>query len=351
MNFLSRLNRSIQMPLGDGIIDSETLDLCSIESPYPPSDKVEKALQNFDISTLNRFPNKNIRALKYLIARRFGLVEKNVFVYHGCDDLLSLCFKAFFNAEDVVAFADITNEYYPRCCKLNNVSFKTVAVNQEMKILLEDYVGLDCRGILICNPNEPTGRALNKLEIVDLVEKCSDQLIIVDERYVEFSNCSVASFVADYDNLLVLRSLDNAYGMAGIRFGYVLGNKSLIDGIKNLRYNMKDCAIDSITQTLAYACLEDSKHLSLTVDKIINTRENFADALRDMGFEVLPSNANFVFCKTEKMLASEIDFQLREMHIAVKQFKVKKIADYLRITIGTPEQMNKLLKALKIILK
>ncbi len=351
MNFLSRLNRSIQLPTGDGSFDSDTIDLCTIESPYPPSDKVGKALHNFDISSLNHFPNKNINDLKYLIAHRFGLVEKNVFVYHGCDDLLSLCFKAFFDSDDVVAFADITSEFYPRCCKLNNVSYKTIAVNQEMKILLEDYVGLDCRGILICNPNEPTGRALNKLELVDLVQKCPDQLIIVDERYAEFSNCSVASFVAEYDNLLVLRSLDNAYSMAGVRFGYVLGNKALIDGIKNLRHNIRDCSIDSITQTLAYASLEDSKYLALTVDKIITTRENFADALREIGFDVLPSNANFVFCKTDKMLASEIDFQLREMHIAVKQFKIKKIADYLRITIGTPEQMTKLIKALKVILK
>ncbi|MGN0789173.1 MAG: pyridoxal phosphate-dependent aminotransferase [Christensenellales bacterium] len=350
MNFLSRLSRAVELKTLEGGY-KESLDLSSPTSPYPPSPAVEKALKSIDAGSLNAFPSIDILNFRRVIADRYGLDAGNVFIFNGCDGLLSLCMKAFFNEGDVVAFADVTYEYYKRCATLNGVNYTTVPLDANMKINLEAYQDLDCNGVIICNPNDPTGIAVNKLDIVELVSKCPDKLFIIDERYAEFAGSGVAEFVKEYDNLVVIRGLSAAYGLGGVGFGYALANATLTTGLKNLRLHAFDCSVDCITQRVAEACFQDVKYMTLTVDKIINTREDFGDKLRQLGFDILPSSTNFLLVKHTRVVASVIEFQLKEQGIIVKHFKTKRLGDYLRITISTPENMELLLKKLKTIVK
>lgn len=350
MNFLSRLSRAVELKTLEGGY-RETLDLSSPTSPYSPSPAVEKALKSIDAGSLNAFPSIDILDFRQVIADRYGLNASNVFIYDGCDALLSLCMRAYFNEGNVVAFADVTYEYYKRCATLNGVNYTTVPLDANMKINLDAYRDLDCNGVIICNPNDPTGIAVNKLDIIELVSKCPDKLFIIDERYAEFAGAGVAEFVKEYDNLVVIRGLSAAYGLGGVNFGYALSNSTLVAGLKNLRPHAFDCAVDCITQKVAEACFEDVKYMSLTVDKIINTREDFCDKLRQLGFDILPSSTNFVLVKHARVVASVIEFQLKEQGITVKHFKTKRLGDYLRITISTPENMDLLIKKLKAIVK
>lgn len=350
MNFLSRLSRAVELKTLEGGY-KESLDLSSPTSPYPPSPAVEKALKSIDGDSLNAFPSIDILNFRRVIADRYGLEASNVFIYDGCDALLSLCMKAFFDEGDVVAFADVTYEYYKRCATLNGVNYTTIPLDAQMKVNIADYQSVDCDGIIICNPCDPTGIAVNKLDIVELVAKRPDKLFIIDERYAEFAGSGIAEFVKEYDNLVVIRGLSAAYGLGGVNFGYALASASLVSGLKNLRPHAFDCAVDCITQKVAEACFEDVKYMTLTVDKIINTREDFCDKLRQLGFDILPSSANFVLVKHNSVVASVIEFQLKEQGITVKHFKTKRLGDYLRITISTPENMDLLIKKLKAIVK
>ncbi|MGN0771567.1 MAG: pyridoxal phosphate-dependent aminotransferase [Christensenellales bacterium] len=351
MNFLSRLSRAVELKLAEGGFEGDTIDLSSLTSPYSPSPAVGRALKNIDVTTLNRFPEKNVLDFRQVIADRYGLACNNVFIYDGCDKLLSLCMKAYFDEGDVLAFADVTYEYYKRCATLNSLNYTTVAVDSHMKIDTKSYMDVECDGILICNPNNPTAIAINKLELLDLVSARPDVLFIIDERYAEFGSSSVAEFVSEHDNLVVLKGLSAAYSLAAVNFGYVLASPTLIGGLKNLRLNIDDCAVDCLTQKVAQACFEDVKYMSIIVDKIINAREELCDRLRQMGFEVLPSSANFILCKHAKVASSVIEFQLKEQGISVRHFKSKRLSDYLRITVSTPENMDILLKKLKPIVK
>ena len=355
MSFLSKQCRSVTPNFaGEQPIDKEYIKVNINESPYPPSPKVKAVIDKIDYSDLRLYPPQNSSELKRLIANKYGLEEDNVFVGNGSDEVLAFCFPAFFDSDDknsILAFANISYSFYKVWAHIFGINTQILPLNSDFKINTKDYFNSTANGFLICNPNVPTGIALGRMDILEMVEQMPDKLFIIDEAYSDFANCSVANFVKSHDNLLVVKTFSKSYGLAGIRCGYAIGNSSLIRGLNTIKNSFNTFTVNTLTQAIACEAFKDNSYIATTIDKIITTREEFADKLREMGFEVLPSSSNFLFARHNEMRGSEIYFQLKENGILVKHYKIPLIEDFVRITIGTPDDMKFIIKVIKQILK
>ena len=353
MNYLSRRCKSIlPYTAGEQPQDKRYVKLNTNECPYPPSPAVERTLKEFDAGRLRLYPDPENNKLVNAVAARHGLQPENVFVGNGSDEVLCMCFPAFFDENDTVAYADVTYSFYKVWAHMYDVKSKKIPLDDEFKLLASDYYNMDgVKGIIICNPNAPTGTALGRLDLLKIVETNPDKIVIVDEAYGEFASSSVASRVNDYPNLLVVKTFSKAYALAGARCGYALGNKTLIDGLKLVKNSMNSYTVNALTEAVVVAALSDKKYYAGVIDKINSQREETADALRELGFEVLPSSGNFIFAKHKVLSGSEIYFQLKENGVLVRHFKGDRISDFVRITIGTHEEMRTLVSEIKKIIK
>ena len=353
MNYLSRRCKSIlPYTAGEQPQDKKYVKLNTNECPYPPSPEVEKTVRDFETARLKLYPDPENTKLVSVIAQKHGLAPENVFVGNGSDEVLCMCFPAFFDENDTVAYADVTYSFYKVWAHMFDVKSKKIPLDDEFKLLHTDYLSMQgVNGIIICNPNAPTGTALGRLDLLKIVETNPDKIVIVDEAYGEFASCSVAGRVCDYPNLLVVKTLSKAYALAGARCGYALGNKALIDGLKTIKNSMNSYTVNAVTEAVAIAALSDKKYYAELVDKINAQREETADALRQLDFEVLPSSSNFIFARHKRISGSEIYFQLKENGVLVRHFKSDRINDFVRITIGTKEEMKILLTEISKIVK
>lgn len=345
MNYLSRRCKSIlPYTAGEQPQDKKYVKLNTNECPYPPSPEVERTVRDFDTARLRLYPDPENAKLVSVIAQKHGLEPENVFVGNGSDEVLCMCFPAFFDENDTLAYADVTYSFYKVWAHMFDVKSKKIPLDDEFKLLHTDYLSLEgVNGIIICNPNAPTGTALGRLDLLKIVETNPDKIVIVDEAYGEFASCSVANRVVDYPNLLVVKTLSKAYALAGARCGYALGSKALIDGLRTVKNSMNSYTVNALTEAVAIAALSDKKYYAGLVDKINSQREETADALRELGFEVLPSSSNFIFARHKSISGSEIYFQLKENGVLVRHFKSDRISDFVRITIGTRDEMKTLL--------
>ena len=353
MNYLSRRCKSIlPYTAGEQPQDKKYVKLNTNECPYPPSPEVEKTVRDFETARLRLYPDPENTKLVSVIAQKHGLAPENVFVGNGSDEVLCMCFPAFFDENDTVAYADVTYSFYKVWAHMFDVKSKKIPLDDEFKLLHTDYLSMQgVNGIIICNPNAPTGTALGRLDLLKIVETNPDKIVIVDEAYGEFASFSVAGRVCDYPNLLVVKTLSKAYALAGARCGYALGNKALIDGLKTIKNSMNSYTVNAVTEAVAIAALSDKKYYAELVDKINAQREETADALRQLDFEVLPSSSNFIFARHKMISGSEIYFQLKENGVLVRHFKSDRISDFVRITIGTKEEMKILLTEISKIVK
>ena len=353
MNYLSRRCRSIlPYTAGEQPQDKKYVKLNTNECPYPPSPEVEKTLKEFDAGRLRLYPDPENKKLVSVIAQMHGLEPDNVFVGNGSDEVLCMCFPAFFDENDTIAYADVTYSFYKVWAHMYGLKSLKVPLDEEFKMLHTDYLSLDgVKGILICNPNAPTGIPMGRLDLLKIVESNPDKLVIVDEAYGEFASCSIANRVDDYPNLLVVKTLSKAYALAGARCGYAIGNKALIDGLKLVKNSMNSYTVNALTEAVAVAALGDKKYYAEIIDKINAQREETADALRELGFTVLPSSSNFIFAKHKVLSGSEIYFRLKENGVLVRHFKSDRISDFVRITIGTSQEMKTLLSEVRKIVK
>lgn len=353
MNYLSRRCKSIlPYTAGEQPQDKKYVKLNTNECPYPPSPEVEKTVRDFETARLRLYPDPENTKLVSVIAQKHGLAPENVFVGNGSDEVLCMCFPAFFDENDTVAYADVTYSFYKVWAHMFDVKSKKIPLDDEFKLLHTDYLSMQgVNGIIICNPNAPTGTALGRLDLLKIVETNPDKIVIVDEAYGEFASCSVAGRVCDYPNLLVVKTLSKAYALAGARCGYALGNKALIDGLKTIKNSMNSYTVNAMTEAVAIAALSDKKYYAELIDKINAQREETADALRQLDFEVLPSSSNFIFARHKRISGSEIYFQLKENGVLVRHFKSDRISDFVRITIGTKEEMKILLTEISKIVK
>lgn len=353
MNYLSRRCKSIlPYTAGEQPQDKKYVKLNTNECPYPPSPEVEKTVKDFETGRLRLYPDPENSKLVSAIAKKHGVSEENVFVGNGSDEVLCMCFPAFFDENDTVAYADVTYSFYKVWAHMFDVRSLKIPLDEEFKLLHTDYVNIQgVKGIIICNPNAPTGTAIGRLDLLKIVETNPDKIVIVDEAYGEFASASVASRVNDYPNLLVVKTFSKAYALAGARCGYALGNAALIDGLKRIKNSMNSYTVNALTEAIVIAALSDKKYYAEIVDKINAQREETADALRELDFEVLPSSSNFIFARHKFISGSEIYFQLKENGVLVRHFKSDRISDFVRITIGTKEEMKALLTEVKKIVK
>ncbi|PPD47386.1 MAG: histidinol-phosphate transaminase [Methylotenera sp.] len=320
------------------------------ENPYGPSQKVIEALKLEAAETLRLYPDPNSDALKAAIAKVHHLDSSQVFVGNGSDEVLAHVFQALLKHDLPLLFPDITYSFYPVYCGLYDINYQTIPLTEDFGICVEDYSKPN-GGIIFPNPNAPTGMPLPLAKIEWLLQNNTESVVVIDEAYVDFGTESAVTLVNQYPNLLVTHTLSKARSLAGLRVGYALGSFELIEALIRVKDSFNSYPIDRFASAGAVAAMLDADYFDETCAKVVATREALIKDLVSLGFDVLPSGANFIFAKHQTRDGAELSSALRKHNIIVRHFKSpSRIAPYLRITIGTDAQSELLLKALRAIL-
>lgn len=319
------------------------------ENPYGPSPKVIEALKREAADVLRLYPDPNADRLKACLADHFGITPRQVFVGNGSDEVLAHTFVALLKHSRPLLFPDVTYSFYPVYCKLYDVPFEVVPLDDAFEIRPEDYLRPN-GGIIFPNPNAPTGRALSRVSIETLLRQNDQSVVVVDEAYVDFGAESVVGLVSRYPNLLVIQTLSKSRSLAGLRVGFAMGHSDLVEALERVKNSFNSYPLDRFAIVGAVAAIEDREYFEQTRNAIIRTREYLVRELLSLGFEVLPSAANFVFVRHPRRDAAELARKLREKCILVRHFHLPRIEQYLRITVGTDAQCATLIGALKEIL-
>ncbi|MFA7349781.1 MAG: histidinol-phosphate transaminase [Methylotenera sp.] len=316
------------------------------ENPYGPSPKVIVALKLEAADTLRLYPDPNSDALKAAIAEVHHLNTNQVFVGNGSDEVLAHVFQALLKHSRPLLFPDITYSFYPVYCGLYNIEYRTIPLAEDFTINVDDYDQPN-GGIIFPNPNAPTGIPLALVEIEKLLKNNTQSVVVIDEAYVDFGTESAVGLINRYPNLLVTHTLSKARSLAGLRVGYALGSPELIEALIRVKDSFNSYPIDRFASAGAIAAMQDAAYFEKTCSQVIATRERLIKNLVSLGFEVLPSGANFIFAKHKAHDGAKLSAKLREHNIIVRHFKSpNRIAPYLRITIGTDTQSEVLLSAL-----
>lgn len=319
------------------------------ENPYGPSPRVLAALREeigADAHTLKLYPDPDARRFKAAIAKRFGLEASQVHVGNGSDEVLAHVFQALLKHEQPILFPDITYSFYPVYCGLYQVAFETVPLTPTFEISVDDYLKPN-GGIIFPNPNAPTGRLLASADIERLLRGNPDSVVVIDEAYIDFGGVSAAALIAYYPNLLVVQTLSKSRSLAGLRLGFALGHPDLIDALERVKNSFNSYPLDRLALAGGVAAIEDEAYFEQTCHAVMASRDALVTALHGLGFEVLPSAANFVFVRHSQHDAAALAAQLRERAIIVRHFKQARIAQFLRVTIGTDAECQALVDALR----
>ena len=319
------------------------------ENPYGPSPKVVAALLAEAADTLRLYPDPNADRVKAAVASYFEVTPRHVFVANGSDELLAHTFLALLKHPQPLLFPDITYSFYPVYCRLYGVDYQTVPLTETFEIRLEEYERPN-GGVLIANPNAPTGRLLPLAAIEAFLQRNTESVLVVDEAYVDFGGTSAVPLVPRYPNLLVIQTLSKSRSLAGLRVGFAIGDPALIEALERVKNSFNSYPLDRFAIAGAVAAMEDRAYFEETRQAIIHTREVLVAKLRSLGFEVLPSAANFIFAHHPACDAEELARQLRERAIIVRHFRQPRIEQFLRITVGTDAQCTALVAALAAIL-
>ena len=323
------------------------------EHPYGPSPKVLDAIRAACDDTLKLYPDPSSDRLRQAIASTVGVTPAQVFVGNGSDEVLAHVFLALLKHDRPLRFPDITYSFYPVYCGLYGVQYETVPLTDDFRINVDDYLpGANgpAGAIIFPNPNAPTGRALSLAEVERIVAGNPDAVVVVDEAYVDFGGESAVGLVARYDNVLVVQTLSKSRSLAGLRVGFAVGSAELVDGLERVKNSFNSYPIDRLASAGAVAALEDTEYFEKTRQAVIATRSRMTAGLESLGFEVLPSTANFVFARHRAKDAADLAAALRERSIIVRHFRHARIDQFLRITVGTDEQIDLLLKGLAEVL-
>lgn len=319
------------------------------ENPYPPSPRVLDAVQAAAATGLERYPDPESLALREAVAAHHGLTRDQVFAGNGSDEVLAHAFFAFFQQAEPLLFPDVTYSFYRVYAQLYGIDCVLQPVDDALRIdvdALAARAAQGCGGLVIANPNAPTGRSLPLADIERLLVACPARVVLVDEAYVDFGAQSAVSLIARYPNLLVVQTLSKSRSLAGLRVGFACGQAPLIDALTRVKNSFNSYPIDRLAGAGAVAALEDEAWFKQTRDAIVDTREGLVLQLEDLGFEVQPSHANFVFVRHPAHDAAALAAALRERAVLVRHFRQPRIDQYLRISIGTRAQCNALVDAL-----
>ncbi len=316
------------------------------ENPYGPSPKAIAAMQAELADSLRLYPDPNGERLKRAVADYYGVQPAQVFVGNGSDEVLAHAFHGLFQHGKPLLFPDVTYSFYPVYCGLYGIAYETIALNDRFQIDVADYARPN-GGIIFPNPNAPTGCLLALDAIERLLQANPDSVVLVDEAYIDFGGTSAIALVDRYPNLLVTQTLSKSRSLAGLRVGLAVGHPDLIEALERIKNSFNSYPLDRIAIAGAAAAFEDREYFAQTCGQVIASRETVVAAMQAMGFEVLPSAANFIFARHSQQDAARVAAGLREQGIIVRHFKQPRIDQFLRITIGAPEQNQALLAALK----
>lgn len=324
---------------------SKLVKLNTNENPYGPSPKAIAAMQAELGDALRLYPDPNGERLKHAVADYYGVQTAQVFVGNGSDEVLAHAFHGLFQHGKPLLFPDVTYSFYPVYCGLYGIDYQAVPLTDEFQIDVANYVQPN-GGIIFPNPNAPTGCLLALDAIEQLLQANPDSVVLVDEAYIDFGGASAITLVDRYPNLLVTQTLSKSRSLAGLRVGLAVGHPDLIEALERIKNSFNSYPLDRIAIAGAAAAFEDREYFERTCQQVIASRETVVAALHERGFEALPSAANFIFARHPQRDAAALAAQLREQGVIVRHFKQPRIDQFLRITIGTPEQNQALLKAL-----
>jgi histidinol-phosphate aminotransferase len=319
------------------------------ENPYSPSPAVVSAIRaelGEHGETLRRYPDPTARALREAVAAHHGLNADQVFAGNGSDEVLAIVFQALLKHDQPILFPDITYSFYPTYARLYDVAYRTIPLDAAFQIRIDDYRQVN-GGIIFPNPNAPTGHALPLSDIERLVASNPDSVVVIDEAYVDFGAESAVSLIRQYPNLLVVHTTSKSRSLAGMRVGFAFGDAALIDALNRVKDSFNSYPLDRLAQAAAKAAYEDDAWFRDCTAKVVASRERLTARLTALGFEVVPSSANFVFACHEAFDAATLAARLREKEIFVRHFKLPRIDQHLRISVGTDAECDALLDSLK----
>ena len=329
--------------------EKDIIKLNTNENPYPPAPLVEMAIRTMDTSRFRMYPDSEATELVSELARYHSVQPNQIFVGVGSDDVLAMSFLTFFNGDKPILFPDITYSFYDVWAALFGVSYETPALDLDFRIKKEDYM-VPNGGIIIANPNAPTSLYEPLDHIKDIINANRESVVIIDEAYIDFGGESALSLINEYDNLLVVRTFSKSRSMAGIRIGYAIGNTELISSLNAVKGSFNSYTMNMPSIVLGTMSLKEEDYFEKTVQSIIETRGRVAQYLCEKGFQVLPSSTNFLFVTHPEVNAEKIYLTLKEKGIYTRYFKKPRIDSFLRVTVGTAEEMDIFMAEIQIIL-
>lgn len=347
MSWEDNVRRVVPYTPGEQPQNPNVIKLNTNECPYPPAPGVAKALQSFQADALRLYPDPAASDLTKALAAYYGVKQSEVFVGVGSDDVLAMIFMTFFNSKKPLLFPDITYSFYDVWADLFRIPYRQIPLNDEFEINKEDYIGKECGGIIFPNPNAPTGVLVDLAFIEDIVKANPDVIVVVDEAYIDFGGVSALPLIQKYDNLLVVQTFSKSRAMAGIRIGYAFGCEKLIKYLSDVKFSFNSYTMNRPALALGIEAVRDDAYFKEIVGKIVNTREWVKKELKELGFVFKDSMSNFIFATHPDYDIVNIFEELRKRDIYVRHFNGERIRDYLRISIGTDEEMKILINTIK----
>ncbi|MCS2611086.1 histidinol-phosphate transaminase [Halomonas dongshanensis] len=320
------------------------------ENPYPPAPGVGQALRDYATDHLRLYPDPTSLKLRETLAETFGIRPEQVFAGNGSDEVLAFAFQAFFCHGEPLDVPEITYSFYPVYAKLYGITLRRHPLNARWEIDLDALAHHSERsGVIFANPNAPTGHAHSLAAIEQLLQRVTDRVVLIDEAYVDFGAESAVALIERYPNLLVTGTFSKSRSLAGLRLGYALGAAELIEGLQRVKDSFNSYPVDSLASLVGCAALTDKEYFEACRERVITTRERTRQRLEALDFDVLPSQANFLFAQHDRLSGGEIFFALRERGILVRHFDTPELGNFLRISIGTDDEMESLIEALDVI--
>jgi histidinol-phosphate aminotransferase len=346
MSWEDNVRKVVPYTPGEQPQEKDIIKLNTNECPYPPAPEVKKLAESFKYEDLRLYPDPQAGALVSALSDYYHVPQDQIYVGVGSDDVLAMAFLTFFNSDRPVLFPDITYSFYDVWAGLYRIPYRQIPIDENFRIRREDYY-VDNGGVIFPNPNAPTGIYESTYMIEDVLEHNRDVVVIIDEAYIDFGSQSVLPLIEKYDNLLVVQTFSKSRAMAGMRIGFAFGSKKLIKYLQDARFSFNSYTMNLPSLKLGVAAVRDDEYFKDTCRRIISTRERTAAKLRQLGFSFPDSSANFIFAKHEKISGQDLFDDLKAAGIYVRHWNAPRIKDYLRITIGTDAQMDRLISFLK----
>lgn len=348
MSFEDKIRKVVPYTPGEQPKDTDIIKLNTNENPYPPSPRAREAVLMLENARLRLYPDPAASDLIGALSRCYGLPPEMIFAGVGSDDVLAMSFLTFFNSQKPILFPDITYSFYDVWAELFRIPYRQLPLDDDFCICADDYLS-ENGGIVLANPNAPTGKLLPLGKIEAIIRGNPDSIVIVDEAYIDFAGegASALPFVNRYENVVVVRTFSKSRSAAGLRIGYAFGNEKLIRYLSDVKYSFNSYTMNYPSIAVGTAILEDEEYTKSCIEMIVRTREKTAEALRELGFILDDSAANFLFAAHPEKSGEEIFVYLKSRKIFVRWWNKPRISNYLRITVGTDAQMERLIDALR----